>query len=57
MAEKEKVPAPVQAVVNIPGLGAVTAVAVRLPSGQIALRHPEELQKQVPPKPAGGAKP
>lgn len=53
---KEKPAAPTQAVVNIPGLGAVTAVAVKLPSGQIVLRHPSELQKQTPPKPAGGGK-
>ena len=43
-----------QPVITIPGLGAVPVVAVRLPDGTIALRHPTELQKGVPaPKPAG----
>lgn len=32
--------------VNLPGLGAVPVVAVRLPDGTIALRHPSELIKQ-----------
>lgn len=42
--------------VSIPGLGAVPVVAVKLPSGQVVLRHPDELQKQTPPKPqTGGA--
>lgn len=35
-------------VVNLPGLGAVPVVAVRLPDGTIALRHPSELIKQPP---------
>ena len=32
--------------VNLPGLGAVPVVAIRLPDGTIALRHPSELIKQ-----------
>jgi hypothetical protein len=32
--------------VNFPGLGAVPVVAIRLPDGTIALRHPNELVKQ-----------
>jgi len=32
--------------VNLPGLGAVPVVAIRLPDGTIALRHPSELVKQ-----------
>ena len=45
-----------QPVITIPGLGAVPVVAIRLPDGTIALRHPSELEKGVPaPKPAGGS--
>lgn len=43
-----------QPVVSIPGLGAVPVVAVRLPSGQVVLRHPDELQKPTPATPATG---
>jgi hypothetical protein len=35
-----------QGVVQLPGLGAVPVVAVRLPDGTIALRHPSELIKR-----------
>ena len=31
--------------INLPGLGAVLVVAIRLPDGTIALRHPSELIK------------
>lgn len=42
-------------VVNIPGLTAIPVVAVRLPNGTIALRHPDELQKPQPAaRPRGG---
>lgn len=37
-----------QPLVTIPGLVAIPVVAVRLPDGTIALRHPSELQKSVP---------
>jgi hypothetical protein len=35
-------------IVNIPGLGAVPVVLIKLPDGSIALRHPSELIKQPP---------
>lgn len=35
----------IQPIVSIPGLQAVPVVAVRLPNGEIALRHPSELAK------------
>lgn len=41
-------------VADVPGLGAIPVVAVRLPNGQVALRHPDELQKLPAPAPAGG---
>ena len=54
MADQPTKP-PVQIpMVSIPGLGAGPVVAVRLPSGQVVLRHPDELQKPNPPAPAGG---
>jgi D-alanyl-D-alanine carboxypeptidase len=37
-----------QQLVNIPGLGAVQVVVIKLPNGQVALRHPSELIKQPP---------
>lgn len=40
-----------QPIVSLPGLQAVPVVAIRLPNGEIALRHPSELQK-VPATPA-----
>lgn len=40
--------------VTIPGLGAVPVVAVKLPDGTIALRHPSEIQKLQPPPAAKG---
>lgn len=44
-----------QPIITIPGLGAVPVVAVKLPDGTIALRHPSELNKTVPlPKEQGG---
>lgn len=45
-----------QPVVNIPGLQPVPYVAIKLPSGEIALRHPSELQKLPSPAKAKGAK-
>lgn len=51
----DSTPSVTQSQITVPGLGAVPVVAVRLPDGTIALRHPSELQKVVPaPKPAGG---
>lgn len=46
-----------QPIITVPGLGAVPVVAIRLPDGTIALRHPSELNKTAPlPKaPGGGA--
>lgn len=43
-----------QQTVNLPGLGAVQVVAVRLPDGSIALRHPSELIKQPSQVQTGG---
>ena len=44
-----------QPVVSIPGMTAVPVVAVKLPNGTIALRHPSELQKPQPAaRPRGG---
>lgn len=51
MAETTKKPITIPQV-SIPGLGAVPVVAVKLPNGEIALRHPNELQKTVPAVPA-----
>lgn len=45
-----------QPVVSIPGLTPVPVVAVRLPDGTIALRHPSELVKPLPATPAKGGK-
>lgn len=47
MADTSKKPITIPQV-SIPGLGAVPVVAIRLPNGDIALRHPNELQKTVP---------
>jgi hypothetical protein len=47
-------PEPVTSTVNFPGLGAVPVVAVRLPDGTIALRHPSELIKPAPQVKIGG---
>lgn len=46
-----------QPIITVPGLGAIPVVAIKLPDGTIALRHPNELDKTVPlPKqPGGGA--
>lgn len=45
-----------QPIVTVPGLGAVPVVAIKLPDGTVALRHPNELDKTVPlPKPGGGS--
>ena len=53
----DAIKAPVtQPVISVPGLTAVPVVAVRLPDGTIALRHPSELQKIVPPPAGGGGK-
>jgi hypothetical protein len=46
-----------QPVLTIPGLGAVPVVVVRLPDGSVALRHPSELGKTVPPLKTGGITP
>lgn len=54
--DKTKTPVS-QPVITIPGLGAVPVVAVRLPDGTVALRHPSELGKTVPPLKTGGDKP
>lgn len=44
-----------QPIITVPGLGAVPVVAVKLPDGTIALRHPSELNKTAPlPKAHGG---
>ncbi|MGH9717635.1 MAG: hypothetical protein ACRD4R_13040 [Candidatus Acidiferrales bacterium] len=45
MADKPATTPITQPVVNIPGLQPVPVVAIRLPDGTIALRHPSELQK------------
>ena len=45
-----------QPVLSIPGLTAGPVVAGRLRDGTIALRHPSELQKIVPPSGGGGGK-
>lgn len=43
-----------QPMISIPGLAPVPVVAIRLPDGTIALRHPSELVKNVPAAPAAG---
>ena len=53
--ESTKVPV-TQPVLSVPGLTAVPVVAVRLPDGTIALRHPSELEKVPAPAPARGGK-
>lgn len=45
-----------QPVISIPGMVGVPWVAIKLPNGQIALRHPDELQKIPSPAKAKGAK-
>lgn len=45
-----------QPVVTIPGLAPVPVVAVRLPNGAVALRHPAELVKPTSQPPAGAGK-
>ena len=40
-----------QPTITLPGVGAVPYVAIRLPDGTIALRHPSEVIKN-PPRPA-----
>lgn len=49
MADETQKPVISQPVIQIPGLTAVPVVAIRLADGTIALRHPSELQKTVPP--------
>lgn len=48
MADTPKGTPITQPVITIPGLGAIPVVAVKLPDGTIALRHPDELDKTVP---------
>lgn len=57
MAEKTSKAAITQPIITVPGLGAVPVVAIKLPDGTIALRHPNELDKTVPlaKKQGGGA--
>lgn len=52
MANETEKPPVVPQIISIPGLQAVPVVAVRLPNGEIALRHPSELAK-LPVIPAG----
>lgn len=40
--------------VQVPGLQPVPWVAVKLPDGTIALRHPDELEKEAPARAAKG---
>lgn len=42
-----------QPVVQVPGLGAVPVVVVKLKDGTTALRHPSEVLTGVPPSKAG----
>jgi hypothetical protein len=49
MATDPQKPVEVPQIVQIPGLAPVEVVAIRLPDGTIALRHPSELQKPTPP--------
>jgi len=51
MADETPKPNQVETIVAIPGLQPVPVVAVRLPNGEIALRHPSELSK-LPAAPA-----
>ena len=39
---------PVTSTINLPGLQPIQVVAVKLPDGTIALRHPSELKKLTP---------
>lgn len=57
MADDTTKPDQVASIVQIPGLQPVAVVAVRLPNGEIALRHASELQKVVPAAPAEEVKP
>lgn len=54
MSDETKKPDVVRPVISIPGLGAVPVVAVKLPDGSVALRHPSELVKGTPPEQTGG---
>lgn len=57
MADQTKQPGVQLPVISIPGVGKIPVVAIKLPSGQVALRHPSELS--TPPAPAektGGEK-
>lgn len=49
MANETKPAAVTSPVVQIPGVGAVPVVAIELPDGTIALRHPSELAKGTAP--------
>lgn len=55
MADDVKQPV-AESTVNVPGLQAVPWVAVRLPSGIVVLRHPDELTKIPNAAPVAGAK-
>lgn len=39
-----------ETIINLPGLKPIPVVAIKLPDGTIALRHPSEIQK-LPPQP------
>lgn len=48
MADEATKPVVATPIVQLPGLVPVPVVAVRLPDGTIALRHPSELEKPAP---------
>jgi hypothetical protein len=54
VADTTQKPDVTQPTITLPGLGAVPVVAIRLPDGTIALRHPSELTKNVAPLRAPG---
>ncbi|MGH9487150.1 MAG: hypothetical protein ACRD04_06110 [Terriglobales bacterium] len=56
MAEKTERPAVTQPVVHVPGMQPVPYVAITLPDGTVALRHPSELQKTPSPAKMKGGK-
>lgn len=57
MADKPEKTNITQAVIHLPGMAQVPVVAIKLPDGTIALRHPSELIKSGPmiQKPGGGS--
>jgi len=57
MPDNAPKPPVTQPVISIPGLGSVPVVAVRLPDGTVALRHPSEIGKTVPRPKEGGSTP